>query len=85
VALLAVGVAAGLAVLGSDDRVRVLGHAGAFLPAPFLFVGVLRCAQLALSAEVPTPRHLLRDRVLAATVAGAAAAIATGTWLQDLA
>lgn len=78
VALLAAGVAALLAVLGSDARVQAMGPVGAFLPAPFLLVGALRCAQLALASGRASRVSAVGDPSSALATLGWAAALVIG-------
>lgn len=85
VALLAASVAANFALLGSEARVQADGLVGAFLPAPFLILGLFRCAQLAFAAGGLEPRlPSLRDPLTALAAFGWAAGLVAAPWLPSL-
>lgn len=81
IALLAAGVAALLAVLGSDARIQAMGLVGAFLPAPFLLLGAFRGAQLALVSGHASRVSAVGDPSSAFATLGWAAALVIGPFL----
>jgi hypothetical protein len=82
VLLLAGCVAANLAALGGSARLHALGAMPAFLPVPFLLLGLLGCVQLAWTRAPRAPRRLtLAEPVLAAATMGWAACALVGPLL----